>query len=59
MITLNYEIYATGQKEWADSLNRQTNTHESSELSEAENAVLARIIELSARHPLTFETTPA
>ena len=44
MITLNYEIYATGQKDWADSLNRQTNTHESSELSEAENAVLARII---------------
>ena len=58
MITLNYENYANGQKDWADNLNRHAGTHEASELNEAAYAALERMIALSGRHHLSFEVTP-
>jgi hypothetical protein len=58
MITLNYESYASGQKDWADSLNRHEDAHDSSKLNEAAFAALERMIALNGRHSLSFEATP-
>jgi hypothetical protein len=58
MSTLNYENYASGQKDWADNLIRHAGTHEASELNEAAYAALERMIALSGRHPLSFEVAP-
>ncbi len=58
MITLNYESYASGQKDWADSLNRYADTNDTSELNEAAYAALERMIALNGRHSLSFEATP-
>lgn len=59
MITLNYENYAHGQKDWADNLNRYADTNNSLELNEAAYAALKRMIVLNGRHSLSLEVPPA
>ncbi|MGB0552513.1 MAG: hypothetical protein ACPGQV_08060 [Alphaproteobacteria bacterium] len=51
---MNYENYASGQKDWADNLNRRAGTHVASERNETAYAALERMIALNGRHHLSF-----
>lgn len=53
MITIDYDDYAVGQKDWADNLNRTAESHDQLERNEAALAAIHRMMTLSGRHPLT------